>query len=88
MIYGSQNVFVVVGYNKVVHSVDDGIRRSKEIAGVMNAKRADAKTPCAKTGICIDCNAKHRICRVISIIQYGLWQTNIEVFFVNQPLGF
>ncbi len=88
MIYGPQNVFVIVGYNKVVCSVDEGIRRSKEIAGVMNAKRVDAKTPCATTGICVDCNAKQRICRVTSIIQYRPWQTNIEVFLVNQHLGF
>lgn len=88
MIYGPQNVIIVAGYNKLVHSVDEGMRRSKNIAGVMNAKRVDAKTPCTTTGICIDCNAKHRICRVISIIQYRPWQTNIEVFLVNQLLGF
>lgn len=88
MIYGPQNVFVIVGYNKIVSSVDAGIRRSKEIAGVMNAKRVYAKTPCAATGICVDCNAKQRICRVTSIIHYRPWQTNIQVFLVNQHLGF
>lgn len=88
MIYGPENVIIIAGYNKIVSSIDEGIRRSKEIAGVMNAKRVGAKTPCVKTGFCIDCNVKQRICRVISIIQYRPWQTNISVFLVNQQLGF
>jgi hypothetical protein len=88
MIYGPKNVIIVAGYNKIVHSIDEGIRRSKEVAAVMNAKRVGANTPCAKTGICVDCNAKQRICRVTSIIQYRPWQTNISVWLVNQQLGF
>ncbi|UCG91777.1 MAG: lactate utilization protein [candidate division WOR-3 bacterium] len=88
MIYGPQNVIITVGYNKIVSSIDDGMRRSKDIAAVMNAKRIDAKTPCATTGICVDCNAKHRICRVTTIIQYRPWQTNISVMLVNKELGF
>ncbi len=88
MIYGPQNVFIIAGSNKIVRSIDDGIRRSKDIAAVMNAQRVDARTPCVKTGICVDCNAKQRICRVISIMQYRPWQTNIEIFLVNQHLGF
>ncbi len=88
MIYGPKNVFIIAGYNKIVRSIDEGIKRSKDIAGVMNARRVDAKTPCVKTGVCTDCSAKRRICRVISIIQYRPWQTNIEVFLVNQHLGF
>jgi hypothetical protein len=88
MIYGPSNVFIVAGYNKIVNDVDAGIKRSKEIAAVMNAKRVGSKTPCATTGKCIDCNAPGRICRVTTIIQYRPWQTNIEVLLVNESLGF
>jgi hypothetical protein len=88
MIYGPRQVIIVVGYNKIVRSIDDGIRRSKDSAAVMNAQRVGAKTPCATTGICIDCHAKHRICRVTSIMHYRPWQTNITVMFVNTELGF
>ncbi|MEO0124323.1 MAG: lactate utilization protein [candidate division WOR-3 bacterium] len=88
MIYGPDNVYIIAGYNKIVPSIHDGIKRSKEIAAVMNAKRVSAKTPCVNTGICIDCNVKGRICRVISIIQFRPWQTNITVLLVNENLGF
>jgi hypothetical protein len=88
MIYGPPNVIIIAGRNKIAPSIDDGIKRSKEIAAVMNAKRVGAKTPCATTGICVDCHAQRRICRVISIIQYRPWQTNISVMLVDGELGF
>lgn len=88
MIYGPKNVIIIAGLNKIVRSIDEGIQRSKNIAGVMNAKRVGAETPCVKTGICVDCRAKRRICRVISIMQYRPWQTNITVALVAKDLGF
>ena len=88
MIYGPENVIIFAGYNKIVTDIDEGILRSKEIAAVMNAKRVGAKTPCATTGKCIDCNAPDRICRVTTIIQYRPLQTKIDVLLVNESLGF
>ena len=88
MMYGPKNVFIIVGHNKIVLTIEDGIRRSKDIAGVMNARRVEAKTPCAKTGICTDCHSPQRICRVVTIMQYCPWQTDIEVVLVNEHLGF
>ncbi|MGQ9664688.1 MAG: lactate utilization protein [bacterium] len=88
MVYGPENVFIIAGHNKIVSSIHDGIKRSKEIAAVMNAKRVSAKTPCVASGACVDCNVEGRICRVISIIQYRPWQTNISVLLVNEILGF
>lgn len=88
MIYGPKNVIIICGINKIVRSIDEGIKRSKNIAGVMNARRVGAETPCVKTGICVDCKAKRRICRVISIMQYRPWQTEITVALVAKNLGF
>jgi len=87
-IYGPKSVIIVAGFNKIVSSIDEGMKRSKHIAGVMNAKRVGAKTPCAQTGICVDCNAQQRICRVTTILQYRPWQTDITVLLVNKELGF
>ena len=88
MIYGPDNVIIIAGYNKIVTDIDEGILRSKEVAAVINANRIGAKTPCATTGKCIDCDAPGRICRVTTIIQYRPWQTNISVLLVNENLGF
>ncbi len=88
MIYGPENVIIVAGHNKITDDIDSGIKRSRDIAAVMNARRVGSKTPCAETGQCSDCNAPARICRVTSIIQYRPWQTNISVLLVNAHLGF
>jgi hypothetical protein len=88
MIYGPKHVIIVAGYNKIVSSIDEGMKRSKHIAGVLNAKRVRAKTPCVQTGICVDCNAQQRICRVTTILQYQPFHTDITVMLVNEELGF
>ena len=88
MIYGPDNVIIIAGYNKIVPDIDSGISRSREIAGVINAKRVGAKTPCAETGKCVDCKAPGRICRVTTIMQYRPWQTKIRVMLVNETLGY
>lgn len=88
MIFGPENVIIVAGYNKIVSDIDAGIARSKEIAAVLNARRVGSKTPCAKTGKCVDCDAPGRICRVVTIIQYRPWQTRIKVVLANEKLGF
>lgn len=88
MIFGPENVIIVAGYNKITDDIDSGIKRSKEIAAVMNARRLATKTPCATTGICSDCDAPGRICRVTTIMQYRPWQTHITVLLVNERLGF
>lgn len=88
MIYGPKNVIIIAGYNKIVGSIEDGVRRSREIAATMNARRVNAKTACAETGICTDCRATSRICRVITIMQYRPWQTAVSVRLVNEDLGF
>lgn len=88
MIYGPDNVIIIAGYNKIVPDIEAGVRRSREIAGVINAQRIGVKTPCAETGKCVDCKAPARICRVTTIIQYRPWQTNIKVMLINEILGF
>jgi hypothetical protein len=88
MIYGPKNVVIIAGFNKLVSSVDEGLRRSREIAGVLNARRIAAQTPCVETGFCSDCSSPQRICRVTTIIQYRPHQTDICVLLVNEELGY
>jgi len=68
-IFGPQKVVLVVGVNKIVKDVDEGIRRARNVAAPMNARRRGDKTPCAITGVCTDCDASDRVCRVITIIE-------------------
>ena len=66
----------------------DAIQRVKTWATPPNTKRLKAKTPCASTGFCSNCNSAERICRVTTIIERKPRLTDLHVVVVNAELGF
>lgn len=88
MILGPNKVIIIAGANKIVGTVDDAMKRIKEIAP-MNSKRINHKTPCAKTGKCEDCDCQDRICNYTTIIHNGhKFKDRITVILVPEELGF
>ena len=58
--FGPRKVIIVAGRNKIVADREERIRR---IAAPQNvARHPGFRTPCAKTGVCADCNSQDRIC--------------------------
>jgi len=89
MQFGPRKVIVVTGRNKLVDgSPQDAIQRVKTWAAPPNTKRLKAKTPCASTGFCSNCNSPERICRVTTIIDRKPRLTDLHVVVVNADLGF
>ena len=88
MTFGTRKVMIVAGMNKVRPDLQSALKRVQEVAGPMRAKSLGMDTPCAKTGICNDCNAPQRICRVTTILHRKPMMTDISVILVNQSLGF
>lgn len=88
MTFGPGKVVVVAGMNKVRHDLDSALRRIWEVAGPMRAKSLDMDTPCARTGVCTDCNSPQRICRVTAILHRKPMMTDISVVLINEVLGF
>lgn len=88
MSFGPKKVIIVAGMNKVTHDLDSAIKRIKEVAGPMRAKSLNMETPCAKTGICDDCNAPMRICRITTILHRKPMMTDISVVLINEELGY
>jgi len=89
LVFGPQHVIVVVGVNKIVRDVDEGIRRIKERAAPLNCQRRKDNTPCAKGKKCPDCNSPDRLCRVTSIIEKktrGI--RSFAVIIVGEELGY
>lgn len=87
MIFGPENVVIVVGRNKIVQDVDEAFYRIKNIIAPHHAKTKKYNTPCAKTGKCTDCNSKDRICNVSTIIEKKPSYTNLTVLIVDKDLG-
>jgi hypothetical protein len=86
--YGPKKVIIVLGVNKLVDSVEQGIVRVRNQAAVLNAKRFNAKLPCVKTGKCEDCNAPGRICNHLLITYRQHQKGRVTVVLVGEELGF
>lgn len=86
--FGPGKVILIVGYNKIADDVQEAIRRIKNVAAPMNARRLDIDVPCAKVGKCVDCNSPNRICRVIVIHERKPSLTDILIILVGEELGF
>jgi L-lactate utilization protein LutB len=87
MTFGPKKVIIVAGMNKVRPDLESALTRVREIAAPMRAKSLNMDTPCAKTGICTDCNSPQRICRVTSILHRRPIMTDISVVLISQSLG-
>lgn len=88
MIFGPKKVIIVAGANKVVDTLDDAMKRVKQIAP-MNAKRIKHQTPCAETGRCMDCHIQPRLCNYLSVIYHGMkFEGRLHIILVAEEIGF
>ena len=89
-IFGHEEVYFVVGRNKLAPDYDKALWRARNIASPKNAQRLGRKTPCAAKGDkCYDCKSPERICRALAV----LWEAprgigRSEVVLIDQELGF
>lgn len=86
--YGPENVIILAGMNKVVSSVEDGVRRVRDIASPPNTVRLNKNTPCAQTGRCGDCYSEDCICSQIVITRRSGTKGRIKVVLVAEELGY
>lgn len=88
MIYGPDQVIVVVGINKIVKNVEEAIKRNREMAAPANCKRLNRNTPCAQVGYCMDCKSNERICNEYVLIRRQNIKGRIKVIIVGKELGY
>jgi len=86
--FGPGKVILVAGYNKIAENVQEAIKRIKNVAAPLNARRLNIDVPCAKVGKCVDCNSPNRICRVLVIHERRPSLTDILIILVGEELGF
>lgn len=85
---GPKKVVFIVGMNKVCDDVDGAMKRARNVAAPINAQRFGLSTPCAKTGMCMDCKSPDTICCQFLITRYSRHKDRIHVILVNESLGF
>jgi L-lactate utilization protein LutB len=90
MIFGPRKVIIVAGVNKIVQDLDEAMKRVRNVATPMNAKRLESKTPCYFTGICVEdkCQLPERLCHIITILERRPNETDTTVMIVGERLGY
>ncbi len=88
MSFGPGKVIIVAGVNKIAKDIESALARIREVAAPMRAKSLNMDTPCAETGICIDCNSPMRICNITTILHRKPMLTDISVIIINKKLGY
>lgn len=86
--YGPKRVLLIVGKNKLVDSIEEGLERMRRDCCPPNAQRQNLKTPCAITGKCADCKSADRMCNVFTVTEYmpkGF--SEYHVILVDEDLG-
>ena len=90
IVFGPKKVIIVAGVNKIVETVEEGMKRAKSIAP-MNARRISHKTPCATDTSCkcTECSVQARMCNVTSIVDgCHYFPQRINIVLVPENLGY
>ena len=88
LMQGPSHVCLVVGRNKVSTTLEDAIHRVRNIAAPANVKRLHKQTPCGAGGRCGDCFSPDCICSHTVITRRSGHPGRIQVFLVNEDLGY
>ena len=91
-LFGSQEVFFVLGINKITPDLASAIYRARNVATPLNSKKnkKSSLNPCSRLEEkCYDCGSPDRICNALTIYYKKMrnMQT-MEVIIINESLGF
>ncbi|ADN01201.1 lactate utilization protein [Spirochaeta thermophila] len=88
LLFGPRYVVMVVGWNKVVATLDEALARAKHLAAPLNATRLEKHTPCRRSTVCEDCLGDESICSHTVITRRSVPRGRIKLILVGQRLGF
>lgn len=88
-VHGYDACYVVCGINKLAPDLESAMRRAREIAAPLNAKRLNKRTPCAVDGKCHNCHSPERICRAMTVVMAPpIGMKHYEIVVVGAELGY
>lgn len=88
LMQGPKEVFIIVGMNKFVGSIEEGIHRIENIAAPANVQRLQKNTPCQNLGRCAHCFSENSICSHTVITRRSGHPGRIKLFIVPENLGY
>lgn len=90
MAWGNGLVLFVIGLNKLVFNLEDGLKRARS-ATIPNAIRQNVETACVKSGHCVNCSAAGNddsMCRAILILEQAVKGRKYHVIVIGEDLGY
>ena len=87
-VFGPKKVILIVGYQKIANRLEEALKRAKDVAALINAKRLKADVPCVQAGKCVDCNSPDRVCRVVVIYERRPSFTEMLIILVGEEIGY
>ena len=91
-LFGSKEVFFVLGINKITPDLASAIYRARNVAAPLNSKLNKKSTlnPCATLEQqCYDCGSSDRICNALTIYYKKMRNVQtMEIIIINESLGF
>ena len=89
MCYGPSTVYVVVGRNKLVSGgYTQAVKRIKEVACPLNARRQGLKTPCAENGSCNPAQCMSPMCHIVASFELAPGGKTTKVLLIDEDLGY
>lgn len=88
LIHGPEHVIVLAGMNKVVPNEQAAYDRIRNMASPANAVRLGLNTPCAKLGVCKDCQQTDCMCSVFVTTRRCKPAGRIQVVLIGEALGY
>ena len=87
-LFGHQEVYFVIGRNKLVETYEDAIHRARNVAAPGRAKQLKKNTPCAvKADKCYDCKSPDRICNGMTVLWGPMTGMKGKVVLIDEELG-
>lgn len=87
--FGPEDVYFVIGRNKIAKNYEAAMHRARNIAAPLNAKRLGKNTPCAiKADKCYDCKSTDRICNNFVVFRKKPIGSKYHVILIDEDLGY
>ncbi len=88
-VYGHKRLFYLIGRNKLTKDLDSAIERARNYASPRRVLQNRRNGGCALAGKleCIDCLAKQRACRAMTIYYMPMNGQEVEIVLVDEDLG-
>ena len=86
--YGPRKLILIGGMNKAAADVDSAMKRARNEAARLNAKRFGLSLPCTMTGSCMNCKSPDTICCQFLVTRYSRHNDRIHVILVDEALGY